>query len=225
MKRLFVLFAGAVALVAAGAPNWTATVTKSAIGGHVLGNPKAPVKLVEYLSYTCPHCAHFAAEASAPLKTGYVASGKVSVEFRNAVRDQLDMTAALAARCGGPAKFFGNSDAILAAQPQWFAKVQAWAPANGERMSKLPVAQQLQTLVKVMGLDAILAKRGVTPAQLNACMVDKASQQQVLAMTNDAFNVRKISGTPGFVINNELAEKTYDWAALEPKLKAAMAGK
>jgi protein-disulfide isomerase len=224
MKR-FAVVALAILITGAGAPQWTSAVRQSPIGGHVMGNPAAKVKVIEYLSYTCSHCAHFSGEASGPLKKNYVATGKVSVEFRNAVRDQFDMTAALAARCGGPAKFFGNSEAILAAQPIWIAKAQAYVTANAEKLKTMPINTALPTLARALGFDAILAKRGVTAAQLNACMVSKAAQQQIVAMTNDAFTVRKINGTPGFVINDNLAESTYDWAALEPKIKAALAAK
>ncbi len=224
MKRCLAVVL-AVLAVGAGAPQWTSTVRQSAIGGHVMGNPAAKVKVIEYLSYTCSHCAHFSGEASVPLKKIYVATGKVSVEFRNAVRDQFDMTAALAARCGGPAKFFGNSEAILAAQPQWIAKAQIYVAANAEKLKTMPMNTALPTLARALGFDAILAKRGVTATQLNACMVNKAAQQQIVAMTNDAFTVRKITGTPSFVINNNLAESTSDWATLEPKIKAALAAK
>jgi protein-disulfide isomerase len=210
VKRILALMIAGVALLGAGAPNWSATVRQTPIGSMVMGNPAAKVKLIEYLSYTCPHCAHYSGEASTPLKKTYIASGKVSVEFRNAVRDQFDLTAALSARCGGPAKFFGNSEAILAAQSVWMG---------------MPMNTALPLLARALGFDAILKSRGVTPAQLNACLINKAAQQQLVNMTNDAFTVRKISGTPGFVINNVLVEDAFSWAALEPKLQAAMAAK
>lgn len=224
MKRYLAVAVAAI-VMGAGAPQWTSTVRQSAIGGHVMGNPAAKVKVIEYLSYTCSHCAHFSGEASVPLKRNYVATGKVSVEFRNAVRDQFDMTAALAARCGGPAKFFGNSEAILAAQPLWIAKAQTYVAANAEKLKTMPMNTALPVMARALGFDAILAKRGVTATQLNACMVSKAAQQQIVAMTNDAFTVRKITGTPGFLINNNLADSVSDWSALEPRIKAALAAK
>jgi protein-disulfide isomerase len=225
VKRALALVIAGVALLGAGAPNWPATVRQTPLGSMVMGNPAAKVKLIEYVSYTCPHCAHYSGEASAPLKKTYIASGKVSVEFRNAVRDQFDLTAALAARCGGPAKFFGNSEAILAAQSVWMGKAQAYSAANAEKMKGMPMNAALPLLARALGFDAILKSRGVTPTQLNACLVNKAAQQQLVNMTNDAFTVRKIPGTPGFVINNVLVEDAFSWAALEPKLQAAVAAK
>ena len=90
--------------------NWTATVTQGTNGAFIMGNPKAKVRLVEYVSYTCSHCAHFVGESKVPLKRDYVAKGLVSVELRNAVLNQYDLAAALSARCGGSGRFFGNTE-------------------------------------------------------------------------------------------------------------------
>jgi protein-disulfide isomerase len=62
-------------LLAAPAPNkWLSTVTVTAKGAHVLGNPAAPKKVVEYLSYTCGHCADFEANESPAFKAAERAS-------------------------------------------------------------------------------------------------------------------------------------------------------
>ncbi|NIJ15872.1 thioredoxin domain-containing protein [Sphingobium vermicomposti] len=190
------------ALAAAPAANWTNQVSLSPIGGHVLGNPAAPAKLVEYVSYTCSHCAHFVAEASGPLKTGYVHGGKVSVEVRNAVRDKYDLTAALLARCGGPKRFFGNHEALFANQNAWMEKLQVY-----DRDAAKPQDQKaaLRDIGQKTGLYALMAKRGFTPAQLNACIGNAASMKQIVAMTDEAWKKVKIGGTPAFTINGALA--------------------
>ena len=190
------------ALAAAPAANWTNHVSLSPIGGHVLGNPAAPAKLVEYVSYTCSHCAHFVAEASGPLKTGYVHGGKVSVEVRNAVRDKYDLTAALLARCGGPKRFFGNHEALFANQNAWMEKLQVY-----DRDAAKPQEQKaaLRDIGQKTGLYALMAKRGFTPAQLNACIGNAASMKQIVAMTDEAWKKVKIGGTPAFTINGALA--------------------
>src|SRR3546814_19557489 len=87
-----------------------------------MGNPAAPVKLIEYLSYTCPHCAAFSAESAAVLRGRMVKSGKVSLELRNAVRDKLDLAAAALARCAGTQGFFAAYDALFARQRDWYPR-------------------------------------------------------------------------------------------------------
>lgn len=223
--RPFGLAIGAIALAAAATPNWVASVRVQPNGAFVMGKPAAPVKLVEYLSYTCSHCAHFTGEASAPLKTGYVAKGLATVEVRNAVRDRYDFTAALLARCGGPSKFFGNSEALFATQATWLGKASAFEAANAERIGKLAMNDSLKAIAKGVGLDVLMRARGLTVAQIDACLTDAAAQKQVVAMTNEAWTIRKINGTPSFLINGNAFEGPGSWAAVEAGLKAALAAK
>lgn len=211
---LLALIALPGALAAAPAANWTTRVALSPIGGHVLGNPAAAAKLVEYVSYTCSHCAHFVGEASGPLKTGYVKGGQVSVEVRNAVRDKYDLTAALLARCGGPKRFFGNHEALFANQDAWMEKLQAYE-AGAAKPSEQKAA--LRDIGQKTGLYALMGKRGFKPAQLDACINDPGAMKQVLAMTDEAWNKVKIGGTPGFTINGLLAGGS-NWASLRDAL-------
>lgn len=214
---LLALLAIPASALAAPAANWAAQVIRSPIGGHVLGNPAAPTKLVEYVSYTCSHCAHFVGEASAPLKANYVKGGKVSVEVRNAVRDKYDLTAALLARCGGPQRFFGNHEALFANQDTWMEKLQAY-----DRDATKPAEQKaaLRDIGQKTGLYALMAKRGFKPAQLDACINDPASMKQILAMTDEAWNKVQIPGTPGFTVNGTLVHGS-DWTHLQAALPDA----
>lgn len=224
MKTILVSLAALGALVAAAPVAWQSRVVAQPNGAYAMGNPAAKVKLVEYLSYTCPHCAQFVGAASKELKGGHVARGQVHLEFRNAVRDRYDFAAALLARCGGASRFFGNSDAIMAAQPQWLARVQAFETASGETVGKMEPNEGLKAVVRGVGLDTVMKARGFTPAQIDACIVSKPDQERVLAMTNEAWRTRQIKGTPSFMINGQLVEGS-NWPAIKPQLTAALAAK
>lgn len=208
----------ATAALAAAAPDWTARVALSPIGAHVMGNPAAPTKVVEYVSYTCSHCAHFVAEGTQPLKTGWVKGGKVSVEVRNAVRDRYDMTAALLARCGGPARFFGNHEALFANQDAWMTQLQTYDAAHRQPVAGQTPVAMFQDIAANTGLIALMTKRGYTAKQLNACLADKAALAKVTAMTDDAWNKVKISGTPGFTLNGSLLANISSWDGLRAAL-------
>lgn len=211
------LLAIPAALVAAPAANWVNRVVVSPIGGHYMGNPAAPTKLVEYVSYTCSHCAHFVGEASAPLKAQYVKGGKVGVEIRNAVRDKYDLAAALLARCGGPARFMGNHEALFANQSPWMEKLEAYdrdAPQPADQIAAL------KDIGQKTGLYALMTKRGFTPAQLDACIASPQAMKQILAMTDEAWNKVKITGTPGFTVNGTLVQGST-WTILQAALPAA----
>ncbi|MDO7835927.1 thioredoxin domain-containing protein [Sphingobium sp. HBC34] len=219
MKRFLplALLAIPAALVAAPAANWANRVVMSPIGGHYMGNPAAPTKLVEYVSYTCSHCAHFVGEASAPLKAQYVKGGKVGVEVRNAVRDKYDLTAALLARCGGPARFMGNHEALFANQTPWMDKIESY---DGGAAKPTDQIAALKDIGQKTGLYALMTKRGFTPAQLDACIASPQSMKQILAMTDEAWNKVKITGTPGFTVNGTLVQGS-SWAILQAALPAA----
>ena len=223
--KAFILGAVALLSIGAAAPNWTSTVNLAPNGAFVMGNPAAKAQLVEYLSYTCSHCAEYTAEAAVPLKRDYVAKGAVSVEFRNAVRDRLDFTAALIARCGGPTKFFAISDQLMATQSVWLGKAQAFGKANGEKLNKLPINAGLKLIARGLGFDEILKARGISAADMDACLTNKAAQDKIAGMTNEAWGSRKIQGTPSFLINDTLVTAPGKWVLIEPELKTALAAK
>ncbi len=221
-KALIAVLSIALTGAAPVAPHWVRTVSIAPNGAYVMGNPAAKARLVEYVSYSCSHCAHFVGEASEPLKRDYVAKGLVAVEFRNAVRDQFDMTASLVARCGGAGRFFGNTELLLAAQEDWMGMAQAFLETNGNKLKKMTPDMGFKAMIRGVGLDAIMKKRGFTPAQLDACVTNKASQKLILALTNEAWNVSKINGTPSFIVNGTTLSNAGSWTIVEGSLKAAL---
>jgi protein-disulfide isomerase len=219
--RSFLLALGATialpaAVIAAKPANWLGRVTLTPSGAYVVGNPAAPTKVVEYVSYTCSHCAEFVKTGTAPLKAGWVRSGKASVEVRNAIRDRYDLTAALLARCGGPTRFAGNHEALFANYEPWIAQLQAYEQSNPQVEGEQAV---LNDIAAKTGLNTLMAKRGFTPAQLKTCLADPNAMKTVLGMADEAWNQRKISGTPSFLVNGT-AVNGSTWDALKAALPA-----
>lgn len=224
MRVLLALFAllAPLTFVSAAGPDWAKTATRAPNGAYVLGNPRAKVRFVEYLSYSCPHCAHFTGEASGPLKANYVSKGNVAVEIRNSLHDRYDFTAALLARCGGAARFFGNTEALFGAQEALLTKATAFEAGNS-LPENVPIDDALIAVAKGAGLTDFMVGRGYTVAQVNACLTDKAAQGVVIALSNES-QVRKIPGTPAFLINGKSVSLS-GWANIEPQLRAAVTAK
>jgi protein-disulfide isomerase len=220
IKRLFLafslLFAPAALLAQAGGVDWSKRVTLSAVGGHVLGNPVAGTRLVEYVSYTCIHCAAFTNQAGGALKLTYVRKGGMSVEVRNLVRDPADMTAAMLARCGGKDRFFGNHAALFANYDAWMNQLTGYVDLP---VGATPV-QRMTDIADKTGLFALMRGRGFTQAQLNACIADKPMLDTILKMTEDSSKVYHITGTPSFLLNGKLLDKVHDWNSLKDALPA-----
>jgi protein-disulfide isomerase len=213
----------AIVLTTAAAPqpakDWRTTATVSPAGSVLVGNPAAKVKLVEYLSFTCSHCAEFAKESHAPLHDSLVKRGLVRVETRAAVRDGFDMAAWSIARCAPATRFSALSADIFAQQAAWGEQGNAWVQANGEKIKPLPFPKQLRAFADGAGLTAIGARHGLTAAAFDACLANPALGKQLDAMTQAAF--AKIPGTPGFEVNGVLAKGVGHWADLQPLLAAA----
>src|SRR5688572_9785542 len=162
-----------VAVTPASAPkngDWSTIVTKTPEGGFVMGNPNAKVKLVEFGSLTCDHCAEFDRQAGNVLVDDYVKKGLVSWEFRNFVRDPFDMTAALLARCGGEAGFFGLTHSMFADQAQWIGKIQAADAAQMQALQTMSPARQFSTIADLSGLKQYASTRGLPAAKAEQCL-------------------------------------------------------
>ncbi|HEY0595841.1 thioredoxin domain-containing protein [Sphingopyxis sp.] len=200
---------------------WSQTVTTSSIGSFVVGNPAAKVRLVEYFSYTCSHCADFAKAGSLPLKTGYLDRGLILFEYRNLVRDPVDMTAALLARAGGPKAFAGNHQAIFAAFPAFMTKVTKATDTQKTSWFEGTTGERARKIAADTGLTALMRARGYTQARLDAALDSEVAQAELTGMTNIALSTDHVQGTPSFFINGRNAEVTV-WPALKSKLDLAL---
>lgn len=201
--------------------DWSTTITQAPNGAFILGNPAAKTKLVEYFSYTCPHCAHFAQEATTPLKTNWIKRGTLSIEYRNFVRDAFDLSAAMLARCGGTAKFLGNHEALFANYDTWMKQAESYSNAQQGTPPKEDRVAQITDIADKTGLIATLAKRGITPAAARQCLADKAMLSTVLALTSGAWDADpNFEGTPGFLIDRKPTKGVHDWTRLQPLLPA-----
>jgi len=203
--------------------DWSQVYNATEAGGMLMGNPEAKVRLIEYGSLTCPHCAEFDEKGAPQLIEKYVKSGQVAWEFRNYVRDGLDLTATLVARCNGAKTFFPLTRALFHDQEQWIGKMQQVPQDQLTRLQALPPNQQFLELAKAVGLQDYAAARGVPVAKSNQCLSDQASVDQLIQMTSDVgTQFPNFPGTPSFVIGGKLLEKTADWKSLEPQLQAAL---
>ena len=206
------------------APNgdWTQTVTTTALGGYLMGNPGAPVKLVEYGSLSCGHCAKFSEEATEPLKNNYVKSGQVSWEFRPFLLFPSDPGITMLLACQGPTPFFRLADQLYAGHDEWMGKLQSVPAEQQAQLQSLPGQERAASYVRLAGLDQFFRQRGMPEAKINACLADPKGLETVMGHTSRAARDDGVSGTPTFFINGKQAEGAGTWAALEPLIRAAL---
>jgi len=187
-----------------------------------MGNPAAPVHLVEYGSLTCPHCKAFDDEGTPNLIADYVKPGKVSYEFRNYVRDPYDIAAALIARCDGTKDFFRLTDALYKDQSNWIAKVEALPSKLDDQLDALPEGQQFLARARAAGLQQWAAAHGIPATQSTRCLTDTAEIDKLVQMNADGTDKYDIPGTPTFLIDGKVADDASTWDTLKPALDAAL---
>ena len=146
-----------------------------------IGAEDAKVTIIEYASFTCPHCANFHATAFKPLKADYIDTGKVRFEYREVYFDRFGLWAAMMARCGGEMRYFGITDILFETQQEWAATDD---PA-----------------VAVENLKKIGRTAGMEDAEMDICMKDQVMAEALVNHFQTNFTADGVEGTPTFFIN------------------------
>lgn len=179
------------------------SMTRVAIGNvkdndHVLGDPDAPVTIIEYASMTCPHCASFHAETLPKLKKNFIDTGKAKLVFRHYPLDNRALQASVLAECFEGGRFFAMLDIL-------FQQQQRWARAD----------DMTARLGKLAGM------AGLAPEDFDQCMKDEATVDRILSHQMKARNNADIQSTPSFIIDGETIAGNPGYEALAEKIRAA----
>jgi protein-disulfide isomerase len=202
---------------------WVDTVEKTPEGGYRMGNPNASVKLIEYGSRTCPHCAVFDAEGFPALKSGPIASGKLSYEFRDyPIHGSGDIPPILLGHCVAPDQFFPMLDQMMLSQQQLLGDGSKQIPeADQTKLATASPEEVALYFAQFYGYLDFVKQRGVPDAKARACLADKAKFTEIAKNTDAANQQYKIQGTPTFIVNGDVVPNVADWKSLQPSLKAA----
>lgn len=183
-RAMIALAAAATAAMTPALAQETGTATTEAaatVKDFSLGSPDAKVKLVEYASFTCPHCANFHATVYPQLKAEYIDTGKVHFTLREVYFDRYGLWAALVARCGGDMKYFGIHDMLFDKQTEWAASEDP-----------MQVVENLKTIGRAAGLE---------DAAMDACLNDTANAEALIKQFQTNFEADGVEGTPTLFIN------------------------
>jgi protein-disulfide isomerase len=151
-----------------------------ALPDMVMGDPNAPVTIVEYASMTCPHCARFHETTLPAIKEKYIDTGKVKLILREFPFDPRAAAAFMLARCAPPEQYYPMISAL-------FQQQKSWASAEDAKVPLLQIAK--------------LA--GFTQEKFESCLKDQELLNKVRAVFDKASKEYGVDSTPTFFINGE----------------------
>jgi protein-disulfide isomerase len=153
---------------------------------HALGNPKAPIRMDEYYSLDCPHCAAFVTETLPQLKTDYIDTGKVYLVLHDFPLHEMALRATMLARCAPPDRFFPIVDTLFRVQRGWLLQTE------GASMDALK--QQAKFA-------------GLTDSQIDSCLNDRRLEDAILTERLEAEKALQIDATPTFIFNQKPGDR------------------
>jgi protein-disulfide isomerase len=154
-----------------------------AAAAHVLGNPEAPITIIEYASLTCPHCAEFDKSELPKLKQAYIDTGKAKLIYRDFPLDATALKASMIARCLPSDRYFAFIDALFKQQSNW--------AYGGDPKT---------------GLLRIARLAGMSQDAFDKCFDDKQIEDQVLQERLDGSRQFNIQGTPTLIVNGKTSD-------------------
>lgn len=165
---------------------------------RILGKADAPVTIIEYASLTCDHCVRFHRDTLPHVKTNWIDPGKARLVYRDFPLDGLALRAAMLAHCAGPERYFAFLSVIFQQHDQW-------------AHAKEPMTA-LMRLVRLGGL---------SEAQANACLADKAIETKILTTRMEAERLYDVKSTPTFIVNGRKLSGALPYADFEKALANA----
>lgn len=201
---------GAAAL--AGLPAFAVEENGYALGDVVIGDPDAPVTIIEYASLTCPHCASFHVNAYPQIKADYIDTGKAKFIIREVYFDQFGLWSAMIARCGGTEGYPMLIDSFLSRQRGWYLDHVA---AFNETKNAAPIIEEMMKIGRLAGL---------SNDRMNACLGDQALLERMVGdfQTNSAAD--GIRSTPTFLINGEVVSGAVPAGQMAEVIERKLAG-
>nr|WP_268893584.1 thioredoxin domain-containing protein [Pontixanthobacter luteolus] len=196
--------------------NWNTNVVETD-RGYEIGNPDADVHLIEFVSYTCPHCADFTIQGEAPLQLAYIGPGKMKFEVRSFIRNDVDLAATMLVQCGDNSKFLQNHTMFMTKQGTWLGEARKASDAqlaqwlNGSASGR-------QSMASALGFYKMMETRGYGRPELDKCLSDQALADRLSSNTQKDMTDFGVRGTPSFVVNGALLENVHGWQPLEQHL-------
>jgi protein-disulfide isomerase len=166
------------------------------LGERSLGNPSAPVTVIEYASMTCSHCAAFHETTYTPFKEKYIDSGKVHFIFREFPLDAVAASAFMLARCVPEERYFPVVDIL-------FHQQRNWAFSENPRQALLNIVKQA----------------GFTQESFETCLTNQEILDGVNWVKTRGSEEFDVTSTPTFFINGKKKSGALSLETLDQEIE------
>ncbi|MEJ6742434.1 MAG: thioredoxin domain-containing protein [Emcibacteraceae bacterium] len=183
----------------------------------VLGDPKAPVEIIEYASLTCNHCATFHNFVLPKIKDKYVDTGKVKVVMRSFLLNAIDASASILTRCVPEKRYFKFMEILFTQQTQWYdiSEYQKLSGIHDQRTANNIFVQS--TIDKV---SKVANRLGINNRKIEACLLNEKIGDYLYSVHQEGIQKYKVTATPTILVNGNKTGNTY--AAVEKAIEAAL---
>ncbi|MBN2752815.1 MAG: DsbA family protein [Rhodospirillaceae bacterium] len=200
LSRRLVLTAFSVFLMLPGMARAAAPAEDPRLADLTMGRADAPVTIIEYSSYTCPHCATFRQEIRPWLIATFVKTGRARLVFSDYPLDGLSMAASLLVHSAPPETAEALSETLFSEQRQW-------GMAQNPRKA----------------LSALAGLAGMSQKAIDAALDDQALFQGILDKRKRAAKIHDVDSTPTLVINGRKIAANSSRKELTEMIEAAEA--
>lgn len=192
----------------AAAPDAAAGAGAGAVPDMALGDPNAPLTVIEYAMFSCPHCAYFNRDTFPLVKKEYIDTGKVRWVFREVYFNKPGLWAAMIARCAPADRYFGIADLVFSTQSAWMMNPDGTVKDD---------ASMVQALYRI-GRQA-----GLSDAEMDKCMNDRAFAESLVAAYQKNAAADAIDSTPTFIMNGKkVGSGDMAWDEFKAELDKAL---
>jgi protein-disulfide isomerase len=198
VAAFFFLTPQAAQTSAGGTGTGALALTESDIG---MGDPKAPITMIEYASAGCGACAAFHIQVMGEIKTNWVDKGLVYYVLRDFPLDNVAAGASVIARCMPREKFYPFMDILFRNQPAWHGP---------------GVADPKEALIELS------RRAGLSREQVESCLKDQTTLGRIQASRDTAEKELKVNSTPTMFVNGEKIQGAAAYSEFEKKFQALL---
>ncbi len=173
--------------------------TIEALQDKKIGEKSAKIKMVEFASLTCGHCAKFHNEVFPRLQSEFIDTGKILFIYKDFPLDKFALKASVIARCSGNDKFFSFLKVLYSKQKDW-TRTQ----------------DPFKSLLKIAKLG------GLKNDEIKVCVGNKSIEDGILKQRLTSSKKYDIKATPTIYFNGEKYNGDLTYEALKLKIDSLL---